>query len=370
MKEINYGVVGMGYFGAGLAEILQNIEGANVKAIYDPENREQLARELDADVEQSIESLCNRDDIDAIIVASPNSEHKLPVIQAAQNKKHIFCEKPIALSYEDCTEMVETAKENEVIFMAGHIMNFMNGVRRAKNLINEGVIGDIIFCHAERNGWEDAQETISWKKIREKSGGHLYHHIHELDFVQFLMGTPSRVNMIGGNVAHQGEQFGDEEDMLFISLEFDNNTFATLQYGSAFRWPSHFVRIYGTEGSILIDMQNAEFILRKGNNEEKFVLHETKEEDEGRAASNKGSEMDGSIMYGKPNLKPPQWLYSMMINEMEYFHAVLQGKNIDEEFEALLDGTAAKDSIATADALTISLNEGRRVNLEEIQRDN
>lgn len=366
MKEIRYGVVGAGYFGAGLARILHELDGAKVTAIYDPEDRSDLAKELNCEVSSDIEELCKREDVDAVIVASPNSEHKEPVLEAAKNKKDIFCEKPIALNFQDCQDMINITKENNVIFMAGHIMNFMNGVRKTKEMINEGVIGEVLFCHAERNGWEEVQETISWKKIRNRSGGHLYHHIHELDFVQFIMGVPERVNMMGGNVAHQGELFGDEEDMLFISLEFPNKRFATLQYGSAFRWPSHFVRIQGTKGSVLVDMQEARLVLKTPEGEKKFVLHESKEEDNDRARSNKGSEMDGSIMYGKPNLEPPMWLHSMMVNEMKYFHNILQGGRVKEEFEPLLDGTAARDSIATADALTVSLNEGRRVNMQEI----
>ena len=74
----------------------------------------------------------------------------------------------------------------------------------------------------------------SWKKIRSKSGGHLYHHIHELDCIQFIMGPATRVTMTGGNVAHSGPEFGDEDDMLFLNLEFGNNTYAIVEYGSAF----------------------------------------------------------------------------------------------------------------------------------------
>ena len=48
-----------------------------------------------------------------------------------------FCEKPIALNYQDCVYMVNACKEAGVIFMAGHIMNFFNGVQHAKELINE-----------------------------------------------------------------------------------------------------------------------------------------------------------------------------------------------------------------------------------------
>ena len=70
------------------------------------------------------------------------------------------------------------------------------------------------------------------KKIREKSGGHLYHHIHELDCVQFLMGgMPETVTMTGGNVAHEGENFGDEDDMIFVNMEFSNKTFCLVRMG-------------------------------------------------------------------------------------------------------------------------------------------
>ena len=366
MKTVNYGVVGTGYFGAGLARILAKLEGAKIVAVYDPANAAPVAEELQCDMEESIESLCQRDDVDVVIVASPNGYHKQPVVEAAKAGKHVFCEKPIALSYEDCTEMIEITKANNVTFMAGHIMNFMNGVRTAKQLINEGRIGEILFCHAERNGWEEPQEEVSWKKIRHISGGHLYHHIHELDCIQFLMGPAERATMVGGNVAHQGEQFGDEDDMLFISLEFPNNRFATLQYGSAFRWSDHFVKIQGTLGAILIDMQDTKVVLKTPQGEESFLLHRSKHEDDDRTRLYKGMEMDGAIMYGSPKKTPPLWLQGMMEMEMEYFHNIMMGAEVEEEFKPLLDGTAARASIATADALTLSLTEDRKVSISEV----
>ncbi|GGJ98344.1 oxidoreductase [Lentibacillus kapialis] len=366
MNQIKYGIVGTGYFGAGLARELNKLENARIVAIYDPNNVEEIAKELKCDIEEEVESLCQRQDIDAIIVASPNCYHKKPVLLSAKHHKHVFCEKPIALSYSDCDEMVEMTKQNEVIFMAGHVMNFMNGVRTVKKLINQGEIGDILFCHAERNGWEESQSQISWKKKKALSGGHLYHHIHELDFVQFLMGPATRVCMTGGNVAHQGEQFGDEDDMLFITLEFGGDRFATLQYGSAFRWGDHFVKIQGTKGAILIDLQDVKVILKTPNNEQQFLLHESQEEDEDRTRIYKGIETDGAIAYGKPNQTPPMWLHSIMEKEMKYFHSIMQGTGIEEEFIPLLDGTAARASIATADALTLSMEKDRKVSVEEI----
>ncbi|ASK64146.1 oxidoreductase [Virgibacillus phasianinus] len=366
MSEIKYAIVGTGYFGAGLGKIINGLKEAKVAAVYDPNNAEDIAKELNCDIENDVESLCQRKDVDAVIIASPNGYHKEPVLCAAKNNKHVFCEKPIALSYEDCNEMIDYTKQNDLVFMAGHVMNFMNGVRTAKRLINEGQIGDILFCHAERNGWEEAQEQVSWKKKRDISGGHLYHHIHELDFIQFLMGPAKRVSMVGGNVAHHGGQFGDEDDILLITLEFERNRFATLQYGSAFRWSDHFVKIQGTKGAILIDLQDVKVVLKTPDEEKRFLLHESKEVDEDRTRIYRGLKNDGAIMYGKPSQTPPMWLHSIMKKEMKYFHRIMQGTEIEEEFIPLLDGTAARASIATADALTLSMEKDRKVSVEEI----
>ncbi len=132
-------------------------------------------------------------------------------------------------------------------------------------MINDGVIGKVLYCHSARNGWEDIQPSVSWKKIRAKSGGHLYHHIHELDCIQFLMGgCPEEVTMAGGNVAHCGEQFGDEDDMLFITMEYGDNRYAVLEYGSAFHWPEHYVLIQGTEAPSAWICSTAEEPLRRG----------------------------------------------------------------------------------------------------------
>ena len=106
MKTIGYAVVGTGYFGAELARIMKEQEGARVVAVYDPENAGTVAAELGCDTETDLDRLYSREDVDAVIVASPNYLHKEPVIKAAEHGVHVFCEKPIALSYQDCVEMV------------------------------------------------------------------------------------------------------------------------------------------------------------------------------------------------------------------------------------------------------------------------
>ncbi|WP_439242692.1 Gfo/Idh/MocA family protein [Lonepinella sp. BR2474] len=365
--NIRYGIVGTGYFGADLARALKTNDGAIISAVYDPENGETIAQELGCDNTDSLLALVSRDDVDCVVVATPNYLHKEPVLLAAQHKKHVFCEKPIALNYADCKEMVETCKKHGVIFMAGHIMNFFNGVHHAKELINSGVIGKVLYCHSARNGWEDVQPSISWKKIREKSGGHLYHHIHELDCIQFLMnGMPETVTMTANNVAHQSEHFGDEDDMLFINMEFSDGRFAVLEYGSAFRWGEHYVLIQGEKGAIKIDMYHCGGTLRVDGKDSHFLVHESQAEDDDRTRIYTSTEMDGAIQYGKPGKRTPQWLNSIIHKEMAYLHKIMSGMKPTAEFEKLLTGEAALAAIATADACTLSRYQNRKVALAEI----
>lgn len=365
---VKYGIVGAGYFGADLARSLVKIDGAHVTAIYDPAHGETIATELGADNCECLDALVSREDVDCVIVASPSHLHREPVIKAAEHGKHVFCEKPIALNYEDCQAMVAACEENQVLFMAGHIMNFFNGVHRAKELIMQGKIGKVLFCHAARTGWEEPQPTVSWKKLRDQSGGHLYHHIHELDCIQFMMGgLPEKVTMVGGNVYHQGEQFGDEDDMLLIQLEYADQRYAVLEYGNAFRWGEHYVLIEGTLGAIKLDLYHTAGTLRvKGEGESHFLIHETQQEDDERTAIYTGRGMDGAIAYGQPGVRTPQWLQTCIDKEMAYLHHLMQGGTVEEDYVKLTNGVAALESIATADACTLSLKEDRKVNLSEI----
>lgn len=165
----------------------------------------------------------------------------------------------------------------------------------------------------------------------------------------------------------KGENFGDEDDMLIVNLEYSDDRYAVLEYGNAFRWGEHYVLIQGTEGAIKLDLFNTGGTLRvKGEGESHFLVHETQEEDDDRTAIYTGRGMDGAIAYGKPGVRCPLWLQTCIDKEMEYLHDIIKGGEITEEFEKLLNGVAALESIATADACTLSVKEDRKVSLSEI----
>ena len=79
MKTVGYAIVGTGYFGAELGRIMKEQEGAKIVAVLDPENGQTIADELGCDVETDLDTLYSRDDVDAVIVATPNYAESLGV---------------------------------------------------------------------------------------------------------------------------------------------------------------------------------------------------------------------------------------------------------------------------------------------------
>lgn len=88
---MRYGVVGVGYFGADLARFMNEFDDAQITMVYDPENGETIAQELQCVAAKSLEELVTSPDVDCVIVATPNYLHKKPVILAAKTKT-CFCE--------------------------------------------------------------------------------------------------------------------------------------------------------------------------------------------------------------------------------------------------------------------------------------
>jgi len=353
---VRVGVSGCGYFGGWLARILNDIEGAEVAAVFGGGEAEPLAAELQCRLAQSMEELVRMPDVDAVIVASPSHLHKEQTMLAARHGKHVFCEKPAALSLRDCEEMIAACREHNVVLMAGHIYRFMNGVRQAKAWIDAGVIGRPVMAHSERTGWEDPKPHVSWKKMKTLSGGHLFHHIHEIDLLQALLGPARAVVTAGGKLALDGDGFGDEDDILLLTLQFDGAV-GSMQYGSGFRWGGHYTKINGTEGSILFDMEKSKVYLKTKEGLSEHLMNDTADEDRERAEFY--TRREGAVVYGNSKSNDLDYMTKLMRREMAAFRDAAAGKPIAPEWKELFDGTAARSSVATAEAAMTALAERR-----------
>lgn len=124
---------------------------AKITCVYNPKNKKNIARKLQCINMSSLNALVSSKLVNCVIVATPNYLHKKPVIKAAKNKKHVFCKKPIALSYKNCVNIVKACKKASVTFIAKHIINFFNKVQYAQKLIKKSVISKILSCHTKKN---------------------------------------------------------------------------------------------------------------------------------------------------------------------------------------------------------------------------
>lgn len=344
---IKYGVLGTGYFGAYLARTLHGFSDAAVIAVHSPgESSIKLSKELGCKRYEKAEDLIADSEVDAVIVASPNFAHYEHVLLAAKAKKLIFCEKPFALSIAHVEEMLATCKKNNVMCMVGHVMHYYKASIKVKNLIDQGLFGNIINAHVERTGWEEPKKDVSWKKRQNLSGGHLFHHIHEIDLLQWFMGPVKEVYSVADNLGHKGEGWGDEDDVILLSLTFQSGALASMQYGSGFQFGNHFIRLNGTKGGAVISFQDNQLILKI----EDEITVSTLFEDTAGSVDEAYRNQNGGIRYGVPGMDPPAYLAQAIAQELRDFHQVVGGQPIPERIVDLFDGSSALQSVAIASA--------------------
>lgn len=141
--------------------------------------------------------LVNREDIDLIDINAPSDAHKEIAIAAAKAGKHIFCEKPLALTLADAREMLQAAEEAGVTHMVGFNYRFSPAVRLAKKLVESGRLGQIYHFRAWfLQDWiMDPQFPLVWRLQKEVagSGSHGDLGAHLIDLAHYLVGDMQEV---------------------------------------------------------------------------------------------------------------------------------------------------------------------------------
>jgi len=144
--------IGAGGIAQKHAEALARINGVRIAAVLDPDKAAAgaLAEKCGARVISRLEEIL--DEVQMIHLLSPPSKRLDYVRSAAQAGKHIFCEKPIAVSLDDAGKMAKIVKEQNVLFMTGFNMRFRPGYLRLANDVLDGKLGDIISVWVQRIG--------------------------------------------------------------------------------------------------------------------------------------------------------------------------------------------------------------------------
>ena len=196
----NIAVIGAGTISESHLSALKQIDGIKVTAICNRsiEIAEKRAQEF------GIERVCSdymeimRDEsIDAVIIATPTYTHKDIVLAALNHGKHVMCEKPPALTYEDALEMETTAARVGKVLMYGFVLRFYDTYRYLKQYIDEGGLGDIYYAEASR--MQNCSQIGGWFRDKTKAGGGclIDAAIHQLDLMLYFMGYPKVVSVKG-----------------------------------------------------------------------------------------------------------------------------------------------------------------------------
>jgi predicted dehydrogenase len=232
------------------------------------------------DVETDWQKVVERDDVDIIDISVPTHLHRDIAVAAAQNGKHIFCEKPFTSTVGEAREMYEAAKGAGVVHYVNHNYRRCPAVLLAKRLIDEGALGQLFHWRgAYLQDWiVDPDFPLTWHLRKETagSGPHGDLNSHSIDLARFLVGDIKAVSAMmttfikerplpgegaatfsagSGGAAEMGEVTVD--DAAFMLAEFENGVLGSFE-ASRFapgRKNFNYFEIYGSKGSIVFNLE-------------------------------------------------------------------------------------------------------------------
>ncbi|MGN6384739.1 MAG: Gfo/Idh/MocA family protein [Verrucomicrobiota bacterium] len=218
-KIINMAVVGCGYWGPNLIRNFRGTAGAKVKVICDKDvERLSKLKSLYPEVqtETEFENVINDKTIEAVVIATPVRFHFKMAKAALEAGKHTFIEKPMAASSAECSALIEIAEKNRLTLMVGHTFLYSSPVRKIKEIIQSGDIGQIQYISSRRLnlGLYQKDINVAWDLAP-----------HDISIVLYIMEeSPMSVNCRGNCHVTPGI-----EDVTNMALTFRHNQLATIQ---------------------------------------------------------------------------------------------------------------------------------------------
>ena len=231
------------------------------------------------EIETDWQKVVQREDVDVVDISVPTHLHHRIALAAAQAGKHIFCEKPMAVSFDQAKEMYEAAERNGIKHYLNHNYRRTPAVMLAKQLIEEGRIGRIFHWRgAYLQSWiVDPDFPLTWHLQKEFAGAGPQFDLnsHSVDLARFLVGEIKAVNCMTSRFIPErplpgegagtfksstgGGEMGEVgvEDAAFMLVEFENGalgSFEATRFAPG-RKNYNYFEIYGSKGSLIFDLE-------------------------------------------------------------------------------------------------------------------
>ncbi|NLO72677.1 MAG: Gfo/Idh/MocA family oxidoreductase [candidate division WS1 bacterium] len=215
--------------------------------------------------------LIGREDIQIINICSPNSLHADQVLEAIAAGKHIYCEKPLVVDPADAARVATALEDYQGVGQMTLEYRFYPPTLRAKQLIEEGFLGDIISFRAAylHSGSVDAKKPMGWKQLKSEGGGVLQDlGSHVVDLMEHLMGPfaeiltetrilyPQRPNAAGELVPVEA----DDQTLMMVKLP--NGATGTLEASKIATGAEDEMRfeIHGTQGGLRFNAMDPNYL--------------------------------------------------------------------------------------------------------------
>ena len=213
LRELTFGIIGFGKMGKIRLKTLNEMDGCTVKWVCDI-NRE-TASNGDTRFTVNEKDVLEDEDIDAIIVSTSNDRLKDLVVKFLDRGKHVFCEKPPGRNMVELNEMIEAESRNPKLkLMFGFNHRHHESVIRAKQVVDSGEYGSVLWMRGRYGKSVDKDFFSSWRARREVAGGGIFldQGIHMLDL--FLM------------MCDDFEEVKAHVSNLYWNLDIEDNVFA------------------------------------------------------------------------------------------------------------------------------------------------
>jgi UDP-N-acetylglucosamine 3-dehydrogenase len=212
---------------------------------------------------ESMEQCLHNPKVNAIHIATPNETHYKIALEALRQRKNVLLEKPMAMSSRDAFNLARLAEKSGQVLLVGHIFRFNSALARAKEILQDGEIGNI---HYLQLSWRDYLDPLPDRDI-------IFDLLpHPIDIVNYLTDEwPSSI--YARSISHTASIDNDKEKMAFIVMEMPGKTLVQItiswiQLGMKDR----LVTVTGTEGTMVIDTLSQEITIHRLNGTNNIVV--------------------------------------------------------------------------------------------------
>ena len=223
-----------------------------------------------------VEALLADPEVDVVYISTTNEKHKAQTLQCVQARKHVLCEKPLALTVPDAQEMVDACEAAGLVMGTNHHLRNAVTHRTLRRLIEEGAIGKplaarvfhAVYLPAHLQGWRIKDPSTGAGVIMDIT-------VHDTDTLRYVLN--SDVEEVTALSAQQGMGSGEIEDAVMGVMRFKNGVLA--QFHDAFtvgHAPTGF-QVHGTEGSlfardVMTQQPKGQIFIRRGDKQEEIQL--------------------------------------------------------------------------------------------------